>query len=80
LFAALINRKFSNTGDVSTGDTLNTSYSNYTTFNYLSFSPYFRYELDWFDGLYCFGGFDLDIPLSTKAQLTKHFTNFEYID
>ena len=80
MFAALINRKFSNTGDVGTGDTLNTSYSNSSTLNYLSFSPYFRYELDWLDGLYCFGGLDFDIPLSTKAELIKHFTNFEYID
>lgn len=80
LFLALINRKFSNTEKVPSGDTLNTNFQNYTYLNYLSFSPYLRYELDFFNGLYAFGGFDLDIPLTAKAELTKQFDNSEYID
>ncbi len=80
LFVALINRKFSTTNEVPSNDTLNTKFVNSTTLNYISFSPYFRYDIDNLDGLYFFGGFDFDIPLSSKGELIKRFNNFEYID
>ena len=80
MFLALINRKFSNTETTLEGDTLNTSYQNSSDLNYISISPYFRYELEFLDGLFGFGGLDFDIPLSSKGEMTKQFNNSEYID
>jgi len=80
LFLALINRKFSTTNEVPSNDSLNTKFVNSTTLNYISFSPYIRYDIENIDGLYCFGGFDFDIPFSSKGELIKQFNNSEYID
>jgi len=67
------------------GDTLRKEYINETKYNYIIFSPYFKYNFLGFNskifrGFYAFSGLNLEIPIGAKASHTKAFYNPVRID
>lgn len=61
-------------------DSVRTIFENKIDYSYLSISPSATYEFKKIAGLFAFGGFDIEVPLSARATQKKRFFYSEQID
>lgn len=60
-------------------DSVRTTFENNIEYSYLSISPSATYEFKKFAGLFAFGGFDFEIPLTARATQKRSFFYSEQI-